>query len=237
MGQDAIAEAEIHLRGLQLVADRPVHEFEHLGGRLPFLRVDGCGTHDQRHDQCGRESVPRHVTDHDSHATTRELQYLIEVSPHRFGRQDSGRRVDAGYARDGRDELHLEIVGQLHFPGDSLPGQTFLNQSVVLESRADLTRDRGEEFLITRREPSPTAPADQVDDAHGFGVTALRREANGNGEPRILRLDRGLPDLILVCLVRRADQRPPFLEDAGRNRCGIVRRDRRAGDLLTHGRS
>ena len=183
--EHAIAERDVHLRRFQLGADRLVHRFEDGGGRRLSLGGDGGRAHHQRHDQGRRVAVTRHVADHDAQPSARQLKDLVEVASHRDRRLHASRRVHSRHRPHRGQQLHLQVVGQLHFAGDPIASHALPDEPVVLERGADLVGDRGEQPLVRRREAAPAASADQVDHAHRAGLPGLGRVAYRHGEPSV----------------------------------------------------
>ena len=90
----------------------------------------------------------------------------VEVAAHRVGRQAS--RGDLGVAlehRGRRQELELEIVGQLELPLQPLLLRVALHQPGVLDRGADLVGDRAHQLPVVEGEAVAADAVGQVHDA------------------------------------------------------------------------
>ena len=94
-----------------------------------------------------------------------EPEEIVEVAANALRRDDA--RGDNGVGRDdfgSRQEPHLKIVRELHLVHESLLRQRLAHQSRVLNRRADLRRDRGDELLIAGGERLLRRTVGEVDD-------------------------------------------------------------------------
>ena len=128
--------------------------------------------------------MPGHVADHHADAVAREAVEVVEVAAHVLGGHDA--RRDGRLGRDVRrvgQELHLQVVRELHLLLEALLVERLPHEPRVLDGRADLARDGRDELLVARGEGLPGAAVGEVHDAERLAAV-LRRPEDGHGEHR-----------------------------------------------------
>jgi hypothetical protein len=187
--------------------------------------VNTGGRHDERHDQCGRETVGRHVAEHDANASPSQPAEGVEIATDRVGGQAS--RGNFGISlKHGRrrEQFQLKIVGQLQLTLEPLLLQIALNQPGILHRCANLIGHCAHQLTIIQREAIPPDPIGQIDNAYATKLAARRGITDGDA-------DEGLPAIApVIAAVRRRRDRVDriegddalFAKDAGRDRALIV---------------
>ena len=110
--------------------------------------------------------MPRHVADHHAGAPAAQPKQIVEISADAFRWHDA--RRDLRVRRDDvarRQELHLQVVRELHLVREPLLLDRRADEPRVLNRRADLRRDRGHQLLIAGGEWLPRAAVGQIHDA------------------------------------------------------------------------
>jgi len=74
----------------------------------------------------------------------------------------SFRRLRGLEPRSIGQELHLQVVRELHLARHALFGDALAHEPIVLDRGSDLGRDRREELLVRGAEAAPVLPADEV---------------------------------------------------------------------------
>ena len=120
--------------------------------------------------------MARHIADHDSDTIAVETQQVIEVTAHRFGgAAASGNVRFRGDHRRRRQQLELQVVGQLQLATDALLAQVELYEPSVLNRRADLIRDGGDQLAVACGERVFSSAVGQIDHPDGRGHAPGRR--------------------------------------------------------------
>jgi hypothetical protein len=100
-------------------------------------------------------------------------QEIIKVSAHRLGRTTTRRDVALGRDDRGRrQQLELQVVGQLQLAAHSLLAQVELHQPRILDRRTDLIRDGSDELAVAGGERVLSRPVRQIDHADRCGDAA-----------------------------------------------------------------
>ena len=118
---------------------------------------------------------------------------------------------------------------QLQLPAHPLLAEVALDQARVLDRRADLIRDGGDELAVTRGERVFAGPVGQIDDADGRGDPARGRVDDRDREKRetaVGSLD-GVWRLLRAGVGGVVTDYPHLAEDARGNRPRIIHFDRR----------
>ena len=173
---DAVERRDEHLGRGELLAQRGEQGVESLAGIRRRLCVDRRRAHCQRHDQRRLVAVPRHVSDHDAGAAAAEAEQVVEIPADALGWYDS-----RGHRRIGRDDLvvrqqlHLQIVRELHLVRQTLLLDGCAHEPDVLDRRADLRGDRRDQLLVAGGERLAGSAVRQIHHAQRFGAARCGR--------------------------------------------------------------
>ena len=99
--EHAVEHAEVHLRTGQLGRQAVEQGSKGIVRRYRGRGVDARCSHDQRHDQRGREAVRRHVAQHHADPALPQPAEGVEVAAHRIGRHASGRHLRIAVQHSG----------------------------------------------------------------------------------------------------------------------------------------
>ena len=231
---DGVEERQVHLGRLELGDERAVNAAEDLARRLLVRGVDGRRAHGERHDERGREAVARDVADHHPDPAAGETEEVIEVAAHRFGGNAARRHLrQPTELPERREELELEVVGELHLAHQPLLPKARRHQPAVLHRRADLAGDGADQLLVAGGEAFAAGQPTQVDDPDGAALPLGRRIADRDGKEgragiRERRGDAAARELV----VRLEDDGASLAEDRGGD--GVVIRDEYRPALAGH---
>ena len=95
--------------------------------------------------------MTRHVADHHAGAVARHPEKVIEVTPYALGWNDTSGDLGLGSYDTGlRQQLHLEVVSEIHLLEKPLLLDGGPHEPRILNRRTDLRRDRRHQLLVAR---------------------------------------------------------------------------------------
>ena len=150
---DGIQRADEHLRRVELFLHADVEATQHLRWIIRALRVNRRRAHGQRHDERRLIAVSGDVADHDADTMLRESIEIVEISADVFRGNDErcNRRLWCDVRGIGQ-ELHLQVVRELHLLLHALLVERLPDEPSVLDGGADLAGDCGDELLVASSE-------------------------------------------------------------------------------------
>ena len=182
--EHAVEHAEVHLGLGELGGEAVEQRAQRLVRRDRRGGVDAGGGHHQRHHQRRGEPVRGDVAQHDADTPAAQPREGVEVAADRLGGQASGGHLGVPVQHRGRrQQLELEIVGQLQLPAEPLLAQIALHQARVLDRGADLVGDGRDELAVARREAVAADAVGEVDDADA--AHRQSRGAVGDGDAEV----------------------------------------------------
>ena len=109
---------------------------------------------------------------------------MVEVAPHLLRRLHFRGHLAQPKLIDRLKQPHLKVVGQLHLVRHPVPRPALAEQSMILERRADLAGDGGQQLAVPGREGAASPAPEQVDDTDRARLPRLRRVLDGHQKGR-----------------------------------------------------
>ena len=110
--------------------------------------------------------MARDVPNERAGAAIAEAEQVVEIASDALRRHDAHRDVRVGgNRRAGGEQLHLQVVSDLHLLRELLLRERRPNEACRLDRRPDLRRDRRHELAVAGREGLARAAVGEIHDA------------------------------------------------------------------------